>query len=173
MVKNSGFVYSREDINTCDSSGNCALYYVTKNLDYDFIDFLLQQNADVNVHCAEGNTPLHLIFKSNNEEYIVKFMESGGDLNSLNDAHQTPLAFASMSVLERLGLIKGIALGLSRSASGQSFDNNLLYMQHTRTNAIGNGLAVDPSMEGVASDKAPLEFTYDYIRTQDEGVRGQ
>jgi len=97
MAKNSGFNYYPEDVNAIDEKGNCALYYAIEHNDEDFINFLLDLEADVNLPCNESlNTPLHKIFATNNPELIIRFLEKGGNLNSLNKFGQTPLAFANL-----------------------------------------------------------------------------
>lgn len=59
------------DANARDDKGNHALFYSTKNQDYEFVDFLLNLGADVNIKNFNGNTVVHIAFKINDEKLIV------------------------------------------------------------------------------------------------------
>ncbi len=51
-------------------------------------------------------------------------LENGGDLNTLNQALQTPLAFASKTTLKRLDLVNGITTICNKNSA--NFNNNRL-----------------------------------------------
>lgn len=159
MAKSSGFMYYPEDVDAKDPDGNCPLFYATQNKDREFIEFLLDLKADVNIQCEEGNAPIHLVFLMNDEQMILKFLERGGDLNLLNDKRQTPVAFASQDMLDRLCLSSATAK-VSLYQDYQLKDNNRILVKDDFL------YCADDQADLI--DEAPykgIEFEFDYLET--------
>lgn len=79
-VIKAGFVYSSEDVNVKDEINNTALYYASKNVNVQFVEYLLHLGANPNMLCCD-NTPMHLALKSGNIN-VFKYIHIDNHVNA-------------------------------------------------------------------------------------------
>ncbi|KAM3134442.1 hypothetical protein pb186bvf_013408 [Paramecium bursaria] len=124
QIIKSGFYYDKQDIDVIDDDKNTALFYAAGFGNFVLVDFLLKNGADPNLQCSDG-TPMHQAIKSQSLDVIFRMIDEGGSLNVLNSQNNTPLIYATTSLLKQLGMENAI---VTTSSQIPVFDNNeLLY----------------------------------------------
>lgn len=145
-IQRAGFAVYPKDVLVTDSLGNTALYYSAKNGNAQICTFFLEKGADVNQICRYGDTALHMAFRSGSAETVMLLYDRGGNPNVKNKFGQTPLAFGSKRLLERLGIVDGVAI----VSDNQQFDNNTLFTKIE---------SHDPFETSMASNKKPIKIS--------------
>ena len=103
------------DVNEHDEDGNTPVMHAAglpKTLDdghaaADFVEILLQHNANPNWQNTAGNTALHFACEDENVESMARLLQAGADITIQNDEGQTPadlcVTQASRDIVEDFG----------------------------------------------------------------------
>lgn len=83
-----------------DEIGNTALYYAVDGGHSESVALILKTGININIRNEDGNTWLHKAMIKENERMINFLVARGADINALNDFKQTPLFYASSSLLK-------------------------------------------------------------------------
>lgn len=103
------------DVNEHDEDGNTPVMHAAglpKTLDdgltaADFVEVLLQHDANPNWQNTAGNTALHFACEDENVESMARLLQAGADITIKNDEGQTPadlcVTQASRDIIEDFG----------------------------------------------------------------------
>ncbi|EGR33168.1 IQ calmodulin-binding motif family protein, putative, partial [Ichthyophthirius multifiliis] len=136
IINSSQFIYSKNDFyQAIDMQRMSALHWAVFHKNIEFVQWLLDQEADPNYADKKGNTSTHLAFKSGKIDIILLIIKYGGDLNCINQFGETPLAMGNAQILKMLGLQNGVSLIL-QGGQERIFDNNQLLKNINKNTVI-------------------------------------
>ena len=92
-----------------DEFGNTALYYAVDGGHFESVALILKTGMNINITNEDGNTCLHKAMIKDNERMINYLVARGADINALNSFKQTPLFYASGSILKKYGYTQKLA----------------------------------------------------------------
>jgi len=79
------------------ASGNTVLHYASLDGQMEFIDLLLEHDADVTAENKHGWTPLHRAALRGRVDVAGRLLEKGAEVNAASQTDNTPLHIASIA----------------------------------------------------------------------------